>query len=106
MSDFKMEMRLLNTRHFACSAFGVGNLIFSESIFTVEHHRPASGGEQTFPRGFGGGRRRHATFLSGRGNKQVKHPRGVSGRRTQRTHARRLKESKRIQIMPSFIRPA
>src|SRR5438046_8016240 len=32
----------------------------------VEHHRPASGGEQTFALRFGGKRRRHATFLSGR----------------------------------------
>src|SRR5438067_8060402 len=32
----------------------------------VEDHRPPSGGEQTLARCFGGKRRRHATFLSGR----------------------------------------
>ena len=37
MPDLKMEMWLLNARHVASSTRGVRNLIFSESIFTVEH---------------------------------------------------------------------
>jgi hypothetical protein len=38
MPNLKVEMRLLNTRHVASSGTrGVGDLIFSESAFTVEH---------------------------------------------------------------------
>jgi hypothetical protein len=39
MPHLKMEMGLLNTRHVASSTRRVGDLIFSEPIFTVEHER-------------------------------------------------------------------
>src|ERR1700756_3840169 len=101
MSDFKMEMRLLNTRHFACSAFGVGDLIFSESIFTVEHHRPASGGEQTLARSFRGGGRRQAAvfFCGGEKKKQTTSERcadSTTERRNHLTHPCRLEQLKGI----------
>src|SRR4029450_588330 len=37
MSHLKVEMRLLNTRHVVSGTRGVGDLIFSEPTFTVEH---------------------------------------------------------------------
>src|SRR5215475_8934490 len=57
-----------------------------------EHHRPASGGEQTFARRFGGGHRRHATFLFGwrKISKSNNTPRDasetISGERNRLTH--------------------
>src|ERR1700757_1687400 len=42
MPDLKMEMRLLNTRHFDSSTCGVGDLILSEGISVVEYERVAS----------------------------------------------------------------
>src|SRR5215469_6586304 len=42
MPDLKMEMRLLDTRHFDSSTRGVGDLIFSEAICVVEYERAAS----------------------------------------------------------------
>jgi hypothetical protein len=43
MPHLKMEMRLLNTRHVASDTRGVGDLIFPEPTFTVEHEWGALG---------------------------------------------------------------